>query len=121
MKKLMMFAMALLTAAAVTMTPQKSQASNAVVDVLKVAAVVALVAIEIDQMNKCADGQLQYCDYYEYNYSTNTRCEYQTVYSTEVTRACRDFGRFSTYDCVESRTDKTMYIKTCSGGFQNRY
>lgn len=115
MKKLMMFAMALLTAAAVTMTPQKSQASNAVVDVLKVAAVVALVAIEIDEMNKCSDGLLQYCDYYDYN-----RCEYQTVRSTEVSTSCRTYGRYSTYDCVESRTDKTMYIKSCTG-FQNRY
>ena len=116
MKKLMMLALSVFTALALTVVPQKSVASNAIVDVLTVAAVVALVAIDIDQMNKCSDGQLQYCDYYDYN-----RCEYQTVHRSDVITSCRSYGRYSTYDCVQSRNDSTIYIKSCHGGFQNRY
>jgi len=116
MKKLMMLAMSVMTALALTFIPQKSVASNAVVDVLKVAAIVALVAIDIDQMNRCDAGQLQYCDYYDYNH-----CEYQTVHRSDVITSCRSYGRYSTYDCVQSRQDSTIYIKSCNGGFQNRY
>jgi len=115
MKKLMMLALSAMTAMALTFAPQKSQASNAVVDVLKVAAVVALVAIDIQDMQRCSEGQLQYCDYYD-----TSRCEYQTVYRTDIVNSCRENRYWGNYECVQSRQDSTIYIKSCSG-FQYRY
>ena len=110
MKKLMMLMVAVVTAMTLTLIPQKAVAANAVVDVLTVVAVVALVAIEIDQMNKCYDGQYQYCDYYDYN-----NCQYQTITRHEVIESCNTYGRYSSYQCVRSQNSSTVYIKSCSG------
>lgn len=110
-----MLAVAVMTALTVTMFPKKAVAANAVVEVLKVAAIFALVAIEIDEMNKCNDGLYQYCDYYDHNH-----CQYQTITRTDLVNTCTQYGKYGPYECVQSHGSSSYYIKSCSG-FKNYY
>lgn len=111
----MMIVLSAMTVMAVTLAPQKSLAKSNAVDVLVGVALVAATIIEIDNMIKCNEGERQYCDYRDSN-----RCEYQTVYRDDIRTSCRQYGRYSTYDCVTTRSTGTMYIKSCHG-FHNRY
>jgi hypothetical protein len=118
MKRILMSMMAVLIAGTVTMAPAKSKAdaANVVNTVLIGAAIVGLVLIEIDEMNRCAAGQLRFCDYYD-----SRNCQYQEVRRTEIINDCRKNYRWNEYTCVQSSRSSTIYIKSCNGGFDRHY